>query len=119
VGRSREQKLTTYQGLIDSVPDIERKGKKTDYTSLNGNMFSFLSPEGILALRLSKSERDDFLARHPDATVEQYGHVMKDYIEVPDTLLEDQPQLDELFALCVANARTLKPKATTRPEKAT
>ena len=114
---SREQKLAAYQALIDAVVDVERKGKKTDYTSLNGNMFSFLSPEGVLAFRLSKTERATFLEHAPDALVEQYGSVMKDYIEVSDETIEDGTALRALFEQCVANARTLPSKATTRRPK--
>jgi hypothetical protein len=96
-----------YEGLIAGVPDVERKGKGTPYTSMNGNMFSFMGQGGVLAFRLSKGERAAFLGGHP-------GAVMKDYVAVPDAVLEDGEALGELWGRCVANARTLKPKATTR-----
>ena len=106
-----------YEGLIAGVPDVERKGKATPYTSMNGNMFSFLGQGGVLAFRLSKGERAAFLGEHPGAVMEQYGAVMKDYVAVPDAVLEDGEALGELWGRCVANARTLKPKATTRARK--
>ena len=114
---SREAKLASYEKLIAGFPDLERKGKTTDYTSLNGNMLSFLSPEGLLAFRLSSEERTEFLERFPDSVVEQYGRVMKDYVEVPNAILDDEPELQQLFERCVANARGLRPKATTRRPK--
>lgn len=116
---SREEKLARYDDLIALVPDIERKGQKTAYTSMNGNMFSFLSPDGDLAFRLSADERSEFLAEHPDAVVVQYDTVMKDYVAVPDALIEDASGLQALFERSVANARELKPKATTRRNKKT
>jgi hypothetical protein len=106
-----------YEGLIAGVPDVERKGKATPYTSMNGNMFSFLGQSGVLAFRLSKPERAAFLEEHPDAVVEQYGAVMKDYVAVPDAVLEDGEALGALWERCVAHARTLKPKATPRAKR--
>lgn len=46
-------KLVLYESLVSTRPDIERKGATMPYTSLNGHMFSFLTKEGTLALRLS------------------------------------------------------------------
>lgn len=114
---SRDTKLEAYEALIAEIEDLERKGKTQPYTSLNGNMFSFLAPDGTLAFRLSKADRAAFLDRFPDAVVEQYDTAMKDYVAVPDALIEDASPLRELFASCLANARTLKPKPTTRKRK--
>ena len=65
--------IERYDAVIATRPDIERKGASMPYTSTNGHMFSFLTPEGTLALRLSTSDRKRFLESHPDATVEQHG----------------------------------------------
>lgn len=114
MGTSRDEKLAIYEALIASEAGVERKGATMPYTSLNGNMFSFLSPAGELAFRLSKADREAFLARFPDATVTQHGRLMKDYIEVPGAIIEDATALSELFQQSLAHARTLKPKATKR-----
>jgi TfoX/Sxy family transcriptional regulator of competence genes len=114
---SRDAKLAAFEELVAATADLERKGKTMPYTSMNGNMFSFLSKDGELAFRLARADRDAFLERFPDAVVEQYGAVMKDYVEVPDAILEDGDELQRLFALSVEQARALKPKATTRPKK--
>ncbi len=111
---SREEKLAIYERLVAAVDGIERKGATMPYTSLNGNMFSFLSPAGELAFRLAKAEREAFLALYPDAVVMQHGRLMKDYIEVPAAILEDADALSALFQQSLSHARTLKPKATTR-----
>lgn len=116
---SRTEKLAAFQSLVGRVPDVDLKGKKTAYTSMNGNMFSFLSPQGELAFRLSAEDRADFLERYPGATVEQYGKLMKDYVQVPDALLTDQRALSSLFEQTLENARKLRPKPTKRPHKAT
>lgn len=103
-----EALLERYRAIVDTVPDVELKGKTMPYTSMNGNMFSFLGKDGVLAFRLSKEDRSVFLEDHPNAIVEQYGAVMKDYVDVTD--LVDGPAIEALFAEVVENARTLKPK---------
>jgi len=47
-----------YEKLIGTLPDIERKGKALPYTSCNGHMFSFLSEDGTLAIRLPAEVRN-------------------------------------------------------------
>ncbi len=116
---SREDKLAAYEALVADVPDLELKGKATSYTSMNGNMFSFLSPQGDLAFRLPKAEREAFLEEHPDAVVVQYDTVMKDYVGLSDEQITDTDELRALFERTVANARTLKAKPTKkRPKQA-
>lgn len=117
MGLTRDEKLARYESLIAAVPDIERKGKTMPYTSVNGNMFSFLGKGDVLAFRLSKSERDAFLQQHQDAVVVQYDAVMKDYVAIPDHILEDDAELVTLWNRCVANARTLKVKPTKQPRQ--
>jgi hypothetical protein len=38
------EKVRLYEALIATLPGVERKGAALPYTSLNGNMFSILSP---------------------------------------------------------------------------
>ena len=109
--------LERYRKVVAEFPGLKVKGKANPYTSMNGNMFSFVSPEGDFALRFQKADREAFLDRFPDAVVVQYDTVMKDYVGLPDEVVEDGEELRRLFALCVEQARALKPKATTRPKK--
>lgn len=51
-------KLELYEKLVATNPNVERKGATVPYTSLNGHMFSYLSKEGKLALRLPAGERE-------------------------------------------------------------
>lgn len=73
--------LDLYDQVIASQPDVQRKGATTPYTSVNGHMFSFLTQDGHLALRLPAPERDAFLVRYRTGLCEQYGKVMKEYVE--------------------------------------
>jgi hypothetical protein len=50
-------KLALYEQLVATHPRVERKGATVPSTSLNGHMFSYLSKEGKLALRLPAGEK--------------------------------------------------------------
>ena len=105
-----------YESLVDAIPDIEIKGAKSSYTSLNGNMFSFLA-DGKLALRLPADAREKVIARNEDAICIQHGHVMKAYVLVPESTIRNKAGLKKLFASSCEYAKSLKPKSTTRKIK--
>jgi hypothetical protein len=113
--RAPEESVTLYEKLVATIPEVERKGAAFPYTSLNGNMFSLLTKEGRLALRLPEGAREAFLKRYKTGLSVQYGAVLKEYVDVPDVLLRDTASLKAHFAASYAYAKTLKPKATTRP----
>ncbi|MHA1553385.1 MAG: TfoX/Sxy family protein [Alphaproteobacteria bacterium] len=100
--------------LVVGHADLTLKGKKTPYTSMTGNMFSFIADDGRLCLRLSTAGCDAFNQAHGTGPVLQYNRVMRDYVTVPDALLADSTALSRVFDSAVANARTLKPKPTRR-----
>ena len=109
-----EDKVELYDKLIASNPDIERKGKTMPYTSHNGHMFTYLSKNGSMGLRLPKEDREAFLEKHNTTLFEQYGAVMKEYVTVPDDLLENTEELQEYLDISYGYIRTLKPKPTTK-----
>ena len=43
------------------------------YTSVNGHMFSFLTPDGSLALRLAAPDREAFIERYRTGLHEAHG----------------------------------------------
>jgi hypothetical protein len=89
--------LERYRQLISSQPDIELKGAAMPYTSINGNMFSFLSPDGALNLRLSQTDLAAFLADHKTEQTIQHGVVLKDYAIVPPRLIQEYRKTDPLL----------------------
>jgi hypothetical protein len=107
-----ELAIERYTALIATRPGIERKGKGMPYTSINGHMFSFLTPDGTLALRLSIPDRDQFLEQHPDAEVVQHGRVMKEYVSIPHELFARTDALAPLFARS-DYVESPRPKSTT------
>lgn len=104
--------VAAYDKLIASNSKIERKGATMPYTSVNGNMFSLLDPSGRLTLRLSEKDREAFLKKYKTGDVIQYGAVMKEYVEVPDSLLKNTKEAKKYLDMSFAYAKTLKAKAT-------
>ena len=111
--------LQLYEKLIATHPEVERKGATMAYTSRNGHMFSFLTKEGSLALRLSDDDRAAFVQRYKTSPVVQYGAVMREYVAVPDALLARTAEIKRYFTQSFEYVGSLKPKATTRKASAT
>ena len=111
-------KLAIYEKVVAADPSIERKGDTMPYTSLNGNMFSLLGKDGSLGFRLSKKDREEFLDKFKSGLMEQYGAVMKEYVLIPDKLLNSPKELKKYFELSYAYAKTLKPKPTSKTKAA-
>jgi hypothetical protein len=110
-------KLELYEKLVATNPSIKRKGATVPYTSLNGHMFSYLSKEGKLALRLPPAEREVFLKKYKAKLCEAYGIVQAEYVEVPDSLLSSTRELKKFFDSSYEYVSSLKPKSTTRKKK--
>lgn len=107
--------LALFEKLVATNPTVDRKGAKTPYTSRNGHMFSFLDAAGSMGLRLSPEAREEFLDKYETTLVEQHGHLMKDYVVVPDKLLENTRELSTWFDRSHDYIGTLKPKPIKRP----
>jgi TfoX/Sxy family transcriptional regulator of competence genes len=119
LARASADRVALYDALLATNPAIERKGAAMPYTSVNGNMFSLLTADGTLALRLSTSDREAFLKKYKTTLCQQYGAVMKEYVRVPATLLPKTRELAKYLALSYQYARSLKPKPTTKRKPAT
>jgi hypothetical protein len=83
VPKAPAESAALYDALLATNPAIKRKGATVPYISINGNMFSLLTPDGTLALRLPAAEREAFLKRYNTTLCVQYGTVMKEYVQVP------------------------------------
>jgi len=110
-------KVALYERLIATNPRVERKGATMPYTSLNGNMFSFLMKTGRVGLRLPEAEREAFIKKYKTKLVKQYGIVQREYVEVPDGLLAKTPELKKYFDASYEYVSSLKLKPTTKPKK--
>ena len=110
-------KVALYDKLIATIPEIERKGDTVPYTSLNGNMFSYLHNDGTLALRLSEKDRADFIKKHNAELMRAYGIVQKEYVAVPEKVLADTKEMKKYLKLSFEYAKTLKPKPAKKAVK--
>jgi len=103
-----------YEALVATHPEIERKGKSSPYTSVNGNMFTVLSADGTLGMRLAAADRDAFIATYGTGPYQAHGTVMKEYVAVPAELLARTSELAPYLAKSYTYAKSLKPRPTTR-----
>ena len=111
-------KRELYEKLVATNPRVERKGATVPYTSLNGNMFSYLSKDGQLALRLPHGEREAFLKKHKTKLCQAYGIVQPEYVVVPDALLASTRELQKYFDASYVYVSSLKPKPSAKKKKA-
>ena len=109
--------LELYDKLVATNHAVERKGATVPYTSVNGHMFSYLSKEGKLALRLPEGDRVAFLKQYKARLCEAYGRVQPEYVEVPDSLLASTKELKKYFDASFAWVSSLKPKPTAKKRK--
>lgn len=105
-----QDKIVLYDQLIATNPEIQRKGITNPYTSVNGHMFTHLSKTGTLGIRLPKEEREAFLKKYNTSPYESYGAIMKEYVTVPDDLLDNTEELKGYLDLSYAYTKSLAPK---------
>lgn len=110
-------RLELYRRLLESVPGVAEKSNfGSAYTAINGNMYSMISKHGVVGIRLPEPDRSAFL--------EKYGADLfrgdpawppaKEYVAVPDAVLDRSDELAPYLERSLAYALTLKPKATKR-----
>ena len=105
-----EKKLAIYDRLIAKCPRFERKGKTMPYTSANGYMFSILNKDAQLGIRLSKESGQRFKEEHDTTIFKSHGAVMKDYVLIPDAMLEDLDTLATSLDEAYDHVMSLEPK---------
>jgi hypothetical protein len=114
---SREKKVELYNKLVALYPDAVLKGDTIPYTALNGHMYSFLSKGDEVTLKLPEDERVKFIEKYKTKLAENYGIVQKEYVVVPDSLLEKTDELLLYFNISYKYTSTLKPKPTSKSKK--
>lgn len=113
-----EDKLDLYRKLIDTHPEIELQGgMKLPHTSTNGYMYSSLTKDGRVGLRLSEADRETFMQEYDAIPFKNYGAFIKEHVEVPDSLLRKPKELGTYLAKSYAYTQTLPPKAIKKKAK--
>jgi hypothetical protein len=106
-----EDKLELYRKLIDTQPEIELQGAmKLPHTSVNGYMYSSLTKDGRVGLRLSEADREAFMEKYDSIPFKNYGAFIREHVEVPESLLKKPEELGPYLALSYAYTQTLPPK---------
>ena len=103
-------KLELYDRIIRERPHFERKGVGLPYTSVHGHMFTFLSAEGTLGVRLPSPQREEFLKKYGTSLFIAHGAVLKEYVEVPEELFRNMGELLKYLDLSYEYVGSLKPK---------
>jgi hypothetical protein len=106
------EKLELYEELVTSIEGVERKGAANPYTSRNGHMTSFLDKAGEVSIRLGKADREEFIETYDSRISVQYGSQMKEFVVMPDSMLEDVDEAREWFVKSWDWVGTLEPKPT-------
>lgn len=106
-----EKTLQLYSDLLSCV-GLEQKGKNMPYTSMNGNMYSFVAKEGYVGIRLSKDDFNEFIEKYDAKQAISYGAKMHEYVHVPDNILQLTDELSSYMKKSHEYAKTLKPKPT-------
>jgi hypothetical protein len=75
-------------------------------------MYSFVSADGEVCVRLSTQGRQDFHDRHGGGEVFQHGRVMKEYVLLPVALLKRSDDLLPLLDSSLDYVLSLRPKET-------
>ncbi len=112
------EKLALFDELIAVRPEIERKGANNAYASVNGNMFLLMQADGVLAIRLPESAREEFLKKYKAKLHEAYGAVMKEYVAVPEAALVAGKikEMQKYVAASYEYAKGLKAKPTKKSQ---
>lgn len=105
-----EERKKLYDAIVAKCPDIERKGKTMPYTSANGYMFSQLNKAGEIGMRFHKEDCKTFMEENNADVFKSYGATMRDYVCIPDHMLNDLDQLAELLQKSHTHALSLEPK---------
>ena len=113
-----ETETRLYVAAVAATEGCELKGATMPYTSINGNMYSFLDKNGVVAIRLGESERAELGQIGGEPYVHESGAAMKEYMSLPSGILADKRDAAVWIGKSLAFAGTLKPKATARSKKA-
>lgn len=106
----RAENLATYVALVEKFFDDGVKGKANPYTSMNGNMYSFLDEQGRICLRMAEADRETFAVLFGTGPVQQYGATMKGYVSIPPDFLANEDVLAEAFGCSSRHAQSLRKK---------
>lgn len=112
MGKSVQEFRDAYDAVINGDDRVELKGKTMHYTSMNGNMFSFVSKDGEVGFRMSKENQQWFKDNHGAGVMYQHNSVMRDYVHLTEESVFDMDVMKDALNKSVEFAETLPVKPT-------
>ena len=110
--------LAAYKKMVAAVSGVELKGSARPYTSINGNMYSAISKDDVIGLRLSKEDREAFLEKYKNGLYEPFpGFFQKEYVAIPSDMVTNTRTLRSWFKKSYEHVSALKAKPTTKKKK--
>jgi len=107
-----KSRLELYDRIIEKCQRFERKGKSMPHTTANGYMFSALNKDGEIGIRFSKDVQEKYIEAFQTTYFKSYGSIMKGYVLIPESLLEDINKVSELLNESYDYVMSLAPKTT-------
>lgn len=105
-----EERLKIYDELVAANPKFDRLGKSMPYTAANTYMFSLLNKDGELGIRLSKESQEKFIEEYNSGPFYSHGATMRDYVIIPDHLLNDLETLGKYLDESYEYVMSLPPR---------
>ena len=105
-------KLALHERLLAAAGDLVGKSNiGSAHTAVNGNMYSMLSKHGVVGIRLTEPQRAEFIDKYQTTIfrADPDWPPAKEYVAVPDDLLERTAELAPYLVLSVRYAQSLKP----------
>ncbi len=102
--------LAIYRDLVNRFYKDKVKGKANPYTSMNGNMYSFLDKSGCICIRISDQDRTCFATAFSAGPVVQHGAIMQEYVAVLQSALNSPGELENAFRASLQYAQSLRKK---------
>ena len=110
-------RMQRYERMIASVEGLDVKSNFGSlYTAVNGNMSTMISRHGVVGIRLPPADRAAFITQHDTELFrgDPAWPPAKEFVAVPEHLLDDLDALRPYLELTASYTRSLKPKSTKR-----
>jgi hypothetical protein len=107
------EKVRLYQRLLEGVEGVDTKSNfGSAYTAVNGNMYTMISKHGVVGIRLPEPERAAFMEEYSTELFrgDPAWPPAKEFVAVPDDLLENTDALQPYLEISLNYVQTLKPK---------
>ena len=116
--KSPEARVAIFDEVMPGPPATRRKMFGYPASFINGNLYMSLFEESMI-LRLPSELRNELIQLHgakPFALMA--GHVMKEYVALPEGFLHDRGRLSSWVGKALAYGESLAPKKTKTKSKA-